>query len=61
MKIGEDLPEKEIEELEVDPLIKEEEPKKEEKYQGKRTISNPFKDEISPKISPKRAYCWQYG
>ena len=60
VKIDEDLPEKEIEEHEVDPLIEEEEPEKEEKYQGKRTISNSFKDETSPKISPRRADYWQY-
>ena len=41
VKIDEDLPEKEIEEHEVDPLIEEEEPEKEEKDQGKTKEKEP--------------------
>ena len=64
VNIDETLPEKEIEDHEVDPLIEEneEEPGKEEKDQekkGKRTISNPFKGKIPPKTSPGRVGYWQ--
>lgn len=43
VKIDEDLPEKEIEEHEVDPLIEEEEPEKEEKTKEKQRKKNHLK------------------